>query len=202
MGRSSDARERLIESGRSLMHERGFTAVGVSEVCARAGVNKGSFYHFFPSKQDLAREIIESYWSVFRDPLDAMAHGGGPPLDRFRNFFRENYLRNKQMKNECGKFLGCPLGNLALEMSTQSPELRTSLNNAFARYIQRFEAVLQQAVDNGDLPEQSTSKSARIVMALVEGAIMMAKTEDDPEILKGLEEEALKLVGLQQKARE
>ena len=195
MGRTSDARERLIESGRALMHERGYTAVGVSEVCTRAGVNKGSFYHFFPSKQDLAREVIQSFWSMTSDALDEMVEGNGPPLDRFKSFFRQSYRWHKRLKKETGKLLGCPLGNLALEMSNQDPELRTCLKDAIGRYIHRFEAVLRQAVDSGDLPEQSTGKAALMVMSLVEGTLMMAKMEDDPEVLKGLEDEALKLVG-------
>ena len=61
MGRTSDARERLVESCQALMHEKGYTAVGVGEVCSRAGVNKGSFYHFFPSKQDLALTVIDQF---------------------------------------------------------------------------------------------------------------------------------------------
>jgi TetR/AcrR family transcriptional regulator, transcriptional repressor for nem operon len=54
MGRTSEARERLIGTAGDLWHRRSYTDVGVSEICETAGVQKGSFYHFFPSKQDLA----------------------------------------------------------------------------------------------------------------------------------------------------
>ena len=53
MGRTSDARERLIHSAIELVHARSYADVGVNELCEHAGVKKGSFYHFFPSKRDL-----------------------------------------------------------------------------------------------------------------------------------------------------
>ncbi len=58
MGRVSDAKEHLIESGKQLMHARGYTAVSVQDLCQHAGVNKGSFYYFFPAKRDLVLAVI------------------------------------------------------------------------------------------------------------------------------------------------
>ncbi len=195
MGRTSDARQRLLESGVELMHERGYTAVGVGELCARAGVNKGSFYYFFPSKQDLALGVIDRIAATTRDPLVEMADGSDPPLQRFQDFFRTIYLRQKEMRDQAGKMLGCPLGNLALEMSTRDPKLRRKLEEVFGQYLRSFQKVLDQAVQRGELPPQDTGRAARSVMALLEGAILMAKTADDPEFLNGLEHEALRLVG-------
>jgi TetR/AcrR family transcriptional repressor of nem operon len=134
MGRTSDARDRLIESGQGLMHERGFTAVGVSEVCAHAGVNKGSFYHFFPSKQELALAVIARYAEEADRMFEEMLDGDGPPLERLKVFFDRNYLHHKAMRDESGQCLGCPLGNLALEMSPQDPVLRERLRRVFEGY--------------------------------------------------------------------
>ena len=66
MGRTSNARERLIESASELWHSRSYADVGVNEICEHAGVRKGSFYHFFASKQDLALAVIDSFWSRAR----------------------------------------------------------------------------------------------------------------------------------------
>ena len=62
MGRRSDARNRLLEGADRLFRDQGFAAVGVAQLCAAAGVNKGSFYHFFPSKQALLLEVVAAAW--------------------------------------------------------------------------------------------------------------------------------------------
>ena len=62
MGRTSDARERLIASAIDLIGARSYRAVSVDDLCAHAGVNKGSFYHFFPAKRDLALAAIDLQW--------------------------------------------------------------------------------------------------------------------------------------------
>jgi AcrR family transcriptional regulator len=65
MGRSSNAKQRLILTALQLIQERSYGAVGVDLICKQAGVNKGSFYYFFPSKSDLAIAALESYWQEF-----------------------------------------------------------------------------------------------------------------------------------------
>jgi TetR/AcrR family transcriptional repressor of nem operon len=195
MGRTSDARDRLIESGQGLMHERGFTAVGVSEVCAHAGVNKGSFYHFFPSKQELALAVIARYAEEADRMFEEMLDGDGPPLERLKVFFDRNYLHHKAMRDESGQCLGCPLGNLALEMSPQDPVLRERLRRVFEGYAGVYEKLLSEALDRGDLPAIDTRRAAFSLLALQEGRVMLAKLNDDPELLRGLGDEALRLLG-------
>ncbi|HTO08336.1 MAG TPA: helix-turn-helix domain-containing protein, partial [Myxococcota bacterium] len=67
MGRTSDARERLIDEASRLFHARSYESVGVQELCDAAEVNKGSFYHFFPSKEDLAAAVIDAQWEATRE---------------------------------------------------------------------------------------------------------------------------------------
>lgn len=177
------------------MHEKGFTAVGVSEVCANAGVNKGSFYHFFPSKQDLGLAVIDSFRESFSEHLDDLTRGQGLPLDRLRAFFDRNYRQHNELKEQCGKVLGCPLGNLALEMSTQDPQIRERIRASFERQVDRFELVIAEAVERGDLPAQDSRASARSVISLLEGGILMAKIGDDPGLLAGLGDAAMRLLG-------
>ena len=64
------------------MHERGYTAVGVSEVCSQAGVKKGSFYHFFPSKLKLALAVIDRHSAGSQAALEELVSGEAPPLER------------------------------------------------------------------------------------------------------------------------
>lgn len=196
MGRASDARERLIRSGRDLMYERGYTAVGVAELCDRAGVNKGSFYHLFPSKQELALEVIDSFWADSAILLDEMVTGDGPPLQRLREFFEATHARHKKMSKECGHAAGCALGGLAQEMSSQDPVLRKKLGEVFERQVGKFERVIAEAVGRGDLPRLDARRAARSLTAMFQGTALLAKTWDDPELLAGLKDDALRLLGV------
>jgi TetR/AcrR family transcriptional repressor of nem operon len=200
MGRTSDARERLIGSARELMQQRGYTAVGVAELCHEAGVNKGSFYHVFPSKRELALEVIDSFWAESSTLFDRMVAGDGSPLERIRGFFEEVHAHHRELRGQCGRVVGCPLGNLAQEMSTQDPVLRERLGEVFDRQVDRLERVIAEAVGRGDLPAQDTRRSAHSVIALLEGAILLAKTRDDPENLAGLGVDALRMLGAQASA--
>ena len=196
MGRTSDAKERLIRSGRQLMHERGYTAVGVAELCDKAGVNKGSFYHVFPSKQELALEVIDSFWADSATLLDEMVKGDGPPLQRLRGFFEATHAQHRKISKECGHVAGCALGSLAQEMSSQDPVLRKKLGEVFERHVGKFERVIAEAVGRGDLPRLDASRAARSLTALLQGAALLAKTWDDAELLAGLRDDALRLLGV------
>jgi TetR/AcrR family transcriptional repressor of nem operon len=195
MGRTSDAKERLVESCQALMHEKGYTAVGVGEVCSRAGVNKGSFYYFFPSKQDLALAVIDEFGAASADQSSQVLESDAPPLERLERFFDESYRAHSESREACGKLLGCPIGNLALEMGSQDEVLRERLRAVLDGQISRFAAVLQEAIDRGDLPPQDARGTAGSLLALIEGTLLLAKASDDTEVLRNLGQRALRLIG-------
>lgn len=195
MGRTSDARERLLESCQALMHEKGYTAVGVGEVCSRAGVNKGSFYYFFPSKQELALAVIDEFGAASSDQLSQVLESEAPPLERLERFFDGSYQAHRDSREACGKLLGCPIGNLALEMGSQDAVLRDRLRAVLDGQIDRFAAVLQEAIDRGDLPRQDARGTAASLMALIEGTLLLAKASDDTEVLRDLGRNAFRLIG-------
>lgn len=195
MGRTSDARKRLVDSGQALMHEKGYTAVGVGEVCARAGVKKGSFYYFFPSKQELALAVIDRFGAANSDQLAQLLESDAPPLDRMLHFFDASYRAHRDSREACGKLLGCAIGNLALEMGSQDKVLRQRLRAVLDGQIDRFAAVLQEAIDRGDLPQQDARGTAASLMALIEGALLLAKASDDAEVLRDLGRHAMRLIG-------
>jgi len=195
MGRTSDARQRLIQSGRELIHERGYSTVGVAELCEKAGVNKGSFYYLFPSKQELALAVIDSFEDDASRTFADLISGSAPPLERLQRFFAEAHRQHRRRRKECGRVVGCALGNLALEMSTQDDAVRKRLGRVFDSHVERFENVVKEAVARGDIPPLDTRLAARALFALFEGAILLAKTRDDPEQLAGLGEQAARMLG-------
>lgn len=195
MGRRSNAKERLIDAARELMYVRGYTAVGVQEICARAGVNKGSFYHFFPSKQALALAVIEAHIQQVQKGWQEAMSVPCPLLERIQGVFQAAYKTHCLLfEHHEGHMLGCPLGNLALELSTQDDCIRQKLREAFGIWTQMLEHALSEATAQGDLPALPVSTTAQALIAYFQGVVLLAKTENDPTVLKQLAPGAVHLV--------
>lgn len=187
MGQVSDAKEKLIASAIELMHARSYAGVGVQELCEHADVRKGSFYHFFPSKGDLTLAALDCQWETLKTAvLDRVFSRQLPPLKRIERFFESLYEQQCMTKDRAGKVLGCPFGNLGLELSTQDEPIRRKVNGIFRELAGYFERALRDAVAAGDLPEQDCRATARMLVAYLEGMSLMAKTGNDLAVAKGL----------------
>jgi TetR/AcrR family transcriptional repressor of nem operon len=194
MGRISDARTRLIETAIELMSTRGYSAVGVQELCTHAGVHKGSFYYFFPSKRELALAVIDVYRQRILDLWHAAMAIDCAPLERLRWTFERTYEVQYGLMAANGQMHGCPLGNLALELSCQDEEIRQRLRDTFADWIDVVDGILRQAVAAGALPALDTTITAQTVIAYFEGIMMLAKTRNDLAMVTCLPQSVLALV--------
>ncbi len=191
MGRPSDAREKLLEAAGRLISERGYTAVGVSEICKAAGVKKGSFYHFFESKRHLVSAVIDSYWEHMAEGLERTLGGGGSPLARLERFLAANASEACRGRDSAGHVCGCPLGNLALELSTQDEVLREKLSEVFGRWTSRLAAVLEEATLAGELHILDPEHAAADLVAYIEGRVLFSKLRNDPDSLTDIAPRAL-----------
>jgi len=191
MGRTSDANERLIETAAALMHERGFNDVGVQEICTAAGVQKGSFYHFFKSKDDLAVAALDKHWSDARNQFWRLAFGEDvAPLDRIRRFFQMAYFYFKQAHEAGTGIWGCPFGNAALEMALTNDAVSEKIGIVFSDAISFFQQAIEDAARRGDIETQDPRQSAEALWAFYEGILLMAKARRDPEVIRRLSQDA------------
>jgi TetR/AcrR family transcriptional repressor of nem operon len=187
MNLSSDTKDRILATARELFHGRSYADVGIKEICAQANVQKGSFYHFFPSKRDLAMAVID-------DMADDWAHGfvaeafdeALPPIERLDYMVDAVYFWQKAAKSLEGRMPGCLFGNLALEISTRDEVIRARINAIFSKASDRFHQALEQAVERGDIPPLDTQATATAMLAYLEGVILLAKTRNDPEVVRQL----------------
>ncbi|SCZ63256.1 TetR/AcrR family transcriptional regulator [Thiohalomonas denitrificans] len=204
MGRNSDTRDRLVEAAIDLIYARSFGAVGVQEICARARVQKGSFYHFFRSKQELAMAAIDVLWQRLQvEVFDPAFADDVPPLERIARFFTLSARFQRNQAKVSGHVLGCPFGNLALEMSTQDEVIRGRVDAVFRLAERRIEQALEAALADGSAPHIDPPSAARAVFAFMEGALLMAKTRNDAKAVSTLGRSALALLtaGGKQSAR-
>src|SRR5213078_590667 len=127
MGRVSDAKERLMGAVRELIWEGSYGSTTIDQICAKAGVKKGSFYYFFDSKAELAETALEEDWERLRPELDSIFSPTVPPLERLRKYLDFGYNLQAQMKAKYGYVLGCPLFALGAEVSTQEGGLQKKI---------------------------------------------------------------------------
>ncbi len=194
MGRTSDARERLIHSAIELIHARSYASVGVNELCEHAGVKKGSFYHFFPSKMDLASAALDEVAAWYERDIYKPAFARDlPPLERIQRLFQLVYEYHASLTEAAGRMEGCHIGNLAVELSTQDEVIRERVKGMFEGTVAVFEQVLREAVASGDLPAIDVSLAAHALLAYLEGVILLAKTWNDPEMVRRLAKGAVLL---------
>jgi TetR/AcrR family transcriptional repressor of nem operon len=196
MPRTSDAREQLIRTAGELWHARSYTEVGVNEICEHAGVRKGSFYHFFPSKRDLALAVIDDFW--YRGKQEFLAPSSDPllrPLERVVRLVELQCTKLETLAETHGAVLGCPFGNLAVEMSTQDEVLRERLDRLFDEMVDFLEQAVEEAVAAGDVPETDTRRTALAMLAYVEGLFLVAKTSNDAGLIRELAPGLLRIAG-------
>ena len=185
MGRPSDARKRLIEAAKNVIFAYSYEGVSVDELCAAACVNKSSFYHFFPSKQELLLAAIESQWQWFEQAILAPTFLDHiPPQERILRFFDQVLERQMVQKQASGWMQGCPAGNLTLEMSAQDELIRTRVERFFQEWLSYFEQMLREAKEQGVVPPTlDTATTAQALLAYFEGVMLLAKGRNDPSLI-------------------
>src|SRR4051812_35620006 len=117
MGRVSDARERLIQATIDLIWTESYGAASVDAICDRAGVKKGSFYHFFKSKDDLVIAALEEHWQGRQPALEELFSRSRAPLDRLRAYFDSVVERQETLAKTYGRPPGCLYCKLGIEVS-------------------------------------------------------------------------------------
>ncbi|NUP47853.1 MAG: TetR/AcrR family transcriptional regulator, partial [Catenulispora sp.] len=180
MGRTSDARERLLAAGTHLLGQRPYSSVGVAEICATAGVPKGSFYYFFPSKQDLALAVIDEHWEHQRKQWAAVLGGTAPADDRIHELFRASARVQQTALADSGAVVGCLFGNLALELSSTEDTVRTRLQEIFEAQVQMIDCALADDDGYAGVSDESRRRLSASVVAQLEGSVLFAKLFQDP----------------------
>ncbi|MFJ7497429.1 TetR/AcrR family transcriptional regulator [Streptomyces sp. NPDC097727] len=175
MGRTSDAREKIITAAQSLIEVRGYSALGVAEICKSAGVPKGSFYYFFESKEALALTVLDEHWAGERRDWSRILGSDAEPLQRLRQLFEENEAAQRDGQKTCGTISGCMFGNLTLELSNQTESIRRRLQEIFDAQVGMVEAVVAEALRRGEVDVADPREAAQGIVAQLEGQVLFAK---------------------------
>jgi TetR/AcrR family transcriptional repressor of nem operon len=195
MGRKSNAKNRLLDASDSLFRDRGFSAVGVAELCSAAQVNKGSFYHYFRSKQALLLEVIDAAWDETGMLVVWENQVPNDPIDQLRQFLKELFAFHYADNESAGRVRGSLLSNLAHELGTHDTDISKKLGELLERETAAFESLLAKAIDRGDVSLENPRQAAESLIACVHGLLMLAKIRNNLSLLPQSENALLRLCG-------
>jgi TetR/AcrR family transcriptional repressor of nem operon len=191
-----DTRQRLVDAAALLVHARGYNDVGVKEVCEAANANKGSFYHFFDSKEALMAAVLAQHRDrlrTFRDALPANARG----VEQLSMMYDAAIFGVVTQFEQTGHVQGCPIGSVGVEVATQSEAIRHEVAEALDEMTSTIEELATQAVAEGDLDRSTDPKAlSQRLLAYVQGATLLAKSKNDPSVMQELKNGYLQLLGL------
>jgi TetR/AcrR family transcriptional repressor of nem operon len=168
-----EVRHRLLTAGLNLVHARGFAASGVKDITDAAGVPKGSFYAYFPSKEAFAAAILEHYWSDIEARLLPILAAKGLAQKRITRFFHA--LADE---HEAGDFLlGCLIGNLSLELGGSSESVRAELGRILDRWSSALTTCVQAGQDQsgGIRTDLDAAELSALLIEAWEGAALRGK---------------------------
>ncbi|MGW0211140.1 TetR/AcrR family transcriptional regulator [Streptomyces sp. NPDC003233] len=195
MGRTSDAKEKIVSAAESLIELHGYSALGVAEICKAAEVPKGSFYYFFESKEALALAVIDQHWTAERRGWTGVLNSNADPLERLRRLFELTETAQRASQQSCGTVSGCLFGNLTLEMSNQTEAIRARLQGIFESQVGMVDSLIGEARDRGEVVVNDTYQAARSIVAQLEGQVLFAKLYNDTSLADTLWTNALSLLG-------
>ncbi|MBI5379009.1 MAG: TetR/AcrR family transcriptional regulator [Nitrospirae bacterium] len=178
----SPTKERLIEAAERLMLAKGYEATSVEKICRQADLTKGSFFHYFGSKEDLARVVLDRFVSTrFQAFQQAPFLKKRDPLQRVYGYvdFAIELSRNPQAIN------GCLLGNFAQELSHTRPKIRSRCAHHFVQWADALRQDLERAKAKHRPKTAIDAHSlAEHFIAVMEGSLILAKANQDMKVVE------------------
>lgn len=195
MGRTSDAKEKLLSVAFDVIHEHSYSTVSVEKICSLAGVNKGSFYYFFKTKADLVVAAYEEHWRLKEPDYERIFSKQNGPLKRLGLWC--DYVRDVQKKRTAkyGHVCGCPYTSVGGELATEEQKIRVKAKDLVARHVQYLAGAIKDAQDAGLTGSGDPQIKAQLVHSFVIGLLLRAKIYNDLKILRYADDAILGLIG-------
>ncbi|MBK6972725.1 MAG: TetR/AcrR family transcriptional regulator [Sterolibacteriaceae bacterium] len=177
-----ETRQMLLRAGLEALTEKGFSSTGIDEILRRVGVPKGSFYHYFESKEAFGAELIKLYGTYFARKLERhFSDQSLAPLARIRAFVADAQAGMAKY----GYRRGCLIGNLGQEMGALPESFRMQLHGVFDDWQVRLARCLTAAQQVGEISSRTDcAKLAAFFWIGWEGAVLRAKLESSPAPLE------------------
>jgi TetR/AcrR family transcriptional repressor of nem operon len=176
-------RDQILDAAARLIHLQGYHCTSLDDVLRQSGVGKGNFYYYFKSKEELGYAIIDRIIQRFREHTlePAFADPSADPVAQIHALL-DRVLESQRQRNCVG---GCPMGNLASELSDVHEGFRRRLAESFVHWRARLAEALERARSRGRLRgDVEPAALAQFLVAALEGAILMAKLTRDIGVME------------------
>jgi TetR/AcrR family transcriptional repressor of nem operon len=170
---SRNVKQHILDVARLLVSKKGFSAVGLNEVLQAAQVPKGSFYHYFGSKDAFGVALLEGYFDSYLEGMREIFQDDAlPPYQQFGLYWKQ-WIDNQTCETDSGKCLAVKLG---AEVADLSEPMRLALHRGTSMIIERLDAALSRGVENRNLMlKEDPARTALQLYSLWLGASVMAK---------------------------
>ena len=179
--RHTDTRQHILCTGKQIIAAKGFSTVGLAELLQASEVPKGSFYHYFKSKELFGQALLEDYFTDYLAELDTLMQTPGlSGRDRLLRYFEQ--WRTTQA-DDCDE-QKCLVVKLSAEVSDLSEAMRLTLRDGTEGVIARLAQCVADAVEDGSLAAVEPLSTARTLYSLWLGANLLAKLHRNAEPLE------------------
>lgn len=174
--KTQDTRQHILEVGYQLVVAKGFTAVGLSELLKSADVPKGSFYHYFKSKEQFGEALIEEYFKTYLTRVgDLLSHDKTTGRERLLDYFS----RWLDIDNGMCNANKCLVVKLSAEVADLSEPMRSKLASGAEKIVQMLAKCIQSGIEDGSIHCRDADQMARQLYQQWLGASLLNKLHQD-----------------------
>ncbi|WP_431312608.1 TetR/AcrR family transcriptional regulator [Psychromonas marina] len=178
----NSTRQHIISTGYQLFSAQGFTRVGLAEILKTADVPKGSFYHYFKSKELFGEAIIEDYFDSYLKRL-ATLFAFDPTQTALEQLMSYWQLWLSDTNNGCDQNR-CLVVKLSAEVADLSDAMRLALRNGSEQVIKHIEACIKAGIKDNSIYQQNPTETANTLYSMWLGASLLSKLHRDQTILQ------------------
>lgn len=189
----TSTRDKILSTARRLFQARTYAEVGINTLCDQAGVVKGSFYHFFPSKQALLDAVLEEERKSLLGKMAGAAKGHedgrSRVLAQIDTFLKEGFGQ----KNDSGRILGCPIGSLASELAPSNEAARSATSASLREWARLLEVDVAAGINDGSIVSTvDPHRTALSLLTVIQGLSTLGRTFNDPGLLSDVAKTCVK----------
>ena len=167
-------RQRIVSKAAAVFNQHGYSGTSLSELMEETGLEKGGIYRHFESKEDLAVAAFDYSWSEIKrrrmEVLDAIPN----PLGKLHGMVDSFATKPSAVPG------GCAIMNTAVDSDDGNPLLRAHARSALREWLDYLEELVSQGISQGEIdPKTSATGIASILIATLEGSLMMSRLTND-----------------------
>jgi TetR/AcrR family transcriptional regulator, lmrAB and yxaGH operons repressor len=184
----STAREKILQAASELMEKQGYHATGLNEIIQKSGAPKGSLYYYFPEgKEQIASEAILQAGKIVSERFHERTAGETSPAQAIRDFL---YMIAQRME-ETNFYTGSTMTMIAMETASTSKKINAACREGYRLLIEAFKEKLLA----GGMEESKAGDMAEMIVAAVEGGIILSRTYQDANHLRRIADHIFQMLG-------